>query len=126
MAGRARTAIPPSSTMAEKVAETLENLALQPEDAAVAALALKYAETLDRTAAIAAAAAKLPFDPDTAEAVEALKKRVAAVVAVSDLGPKLLASLDALGATPKARVTAGKPPLAGGKSKLSALREAVA
>lgn len=112
--------------MADSVAETLKNLELQPEDAALAALALKYAETIDRAAAIAAAAAKIPFDPDTAEQVENLRKRVSAQATMADLGPKLQAALDALGATPKARSAAGKPSTPMGKSKLVAFRGSVA
>jgi hypothetical protein len=105
------------------VEETLGTLQLAPEDAAVARLALSYARTIDQAAAIAALAAKLPFDPDTAEAVEQLRKRVSAQATMGDLGPKLLAALDALGATPKARASAGKTPPAGAAvSKLAALR----
>lgn len=105
-----------------KVEETLGKLPLQPEDAALAELARQYARTVDRAAAIAADAARIPFDPDSAEAVEQLRKRVAAHTTMSDLGPKLLAALDALGATPKARAVVGKPAPAGSASKLAALR----
>lgn len=119
-------AVPGSSAetrgLAAKVEETLEKLDLAPEDAAVSALAVQYARTIDRAAAIAADAARVPFDPDTAEAVEQLRKRVAAHTTMSDLGPKLLAALEALQATPRARATAGKPAPAGGKSRLAALR----
>lgn len=122
MAGRSRTP-ENSGTMTAKVAETLDNLELAPEDAAVAALALKYAETIDRAVAIAAAAAKIPYDPDVAEQVEKLKQRVGAHATMADLGPKLLAALDALSATPKARsavMKPGKPPA--GTSQLQMLR----
>lgn len=105
------------------VDETLANLDLSPQDAALAQLARRYAATIDRAEAISAQAAKIPFDPDSAEAVEQLRKKVSAQVTMADLGPKLLAALDALGATPKARAAAGKPPPAGTGSKLTALRK---
>jgi hypothetical protein len=108
--------------MAEKVRETLEKLATQPEDAAVRELALQMAEAIDNSAALAEVAAQLPYDPDTAVMVARLKTRVEAQQVMIDLGPKLLAALDALGATPKARAAAGKPPPAGATSKLNAMR----
>jgi len=131
MAGRSRklAAVPDEPVgndrkMAPAVEETLASLELRPEDAGLARLAMSYARTIDRAEAIAAQAAKLPFDPDTAEAVEQLRKRVSAQVTMADLGPKLLAALDALGATPKARKDAGKTPSSSAKSRLAALREA--
>jgi len=116
----------PAGGLARFVRETLEKLQLQPEDAAVSALAVEYAETIDNAAELAKAAEALPYDPDTAVMVARLKTRVDAHVVMVDLGPKLLAALDALGATPKARQVAGKPAPAGGKSKLTALREGLA
>ena len=109
--------------MAAKVRETVDKLELQPEDAAVAALAVEYGETIDRAAELADAAGALPYDPDTAAMVARLKARVEAHAVMAELGPKLLAALDAIQATPKARAAAGKPAPAGGKSKLTALRE---
>lgn len=105
--------------LAAKVQETLDKLELRPEDTALAALALQYARTLDRCEAIAADARRVPFDEDTADALDTLKRRVGAVVATSDLGPKILAALDALGATPKARAQA---PKVQGKRAASALQ----
>lgn len=105
--------------LAAKVQETLDKLELRPEDTALAALAVQYARTLDRCEAIAADARRVPFDPDTAEALESLRKRVGAVTATSDLGPKILAALDALGATPKSRAAS---PKAAGKRAGSALQ----
>lgn len=116
----------PAGKMAGKVGETLEKLQLQPEDAAVSALAVEYAETIDNAAELAKAAEAVPYDPDTAAMVARLKTRVDAHVVMSELGPKLLAALTALGATPAARAAAGKPAPAGGKSKLTALREGLA
>lgn len=112
----------PSGGMAARIEETLASLENRPEDAGVRAIALEYARTIDRAAIIAAQVAKLPFDPDSADAVDQLRKRVSAHATMADLGPKLLAALDALGATPKARVAQGKgAPPSGGKSKLDLL-----
>lgn len=128
MAPRARTTakaaeLPPVG-LAGKVAETLGNLTLRPEDAALAALAVEYAQTIDRAHIIAARAAKIPFDPDSAEEVKRLAQRVSAQATMGDLGPKLLAVLDALGATPKARAQSPKPAGKSGPSALDALRSA--
>lgn len=125
MAGPRKLRAAPAPSVGEmtgKVRESLGYLALQPEDAALAALAERIARTIDEAAALAEAAAQVPYDPDTAAQVARLRQRVDAHVVVVDLAPKLQAALDALGATPKARALAGKPPPAGAKSKLSALR----
>lgn len=106
----------------QSIVETLDKLVLQPEDAGLRSLALRYGRTIDESAALAEAAAQLPYDPDTAAQVARLKQRVDAHVVMSELGPKLLAALDALGATPKARAAAGRPPPAGPTSKLTAMR----
>jgi hypothetical protein len=111
------------------VEETLSQLELAPEDVGIARLAVGYARTIDQAAAIAAQAQRIPFDPDTADEVKRLAARVSAHATMADLGPKLLATLDALGATPKARaVTAksgGHKPAAGGTaSPLARLRRA--
>lgn len=114
--------VQPGGKLTRAVRESLENLQVQPEDAGLCALVTEYAVTMDGAAAIAAQVAKLPFDPDTADAVEQLRKRVSAQVTMSDLGPKLLAALDALGATPKARATGGKPAQPATSSRLAVLR----
>lgn len=115
--------------MLPAVEATLAELSLAPEDAALARLAEGYARTIDQAAAIAAAAQRIPYDEDTAEQVKKLAARVGAHVTMADLGPKLLAALDALGATPKARAVggnpAGKKPGTGGVlSPLAQLRKA--
>ncbi|QJY51226.1 terminase small subunit [Pseudonocardia broussonetiae] len=112
--------------MTAQVRATIGHLKLQPEDAAMSALALQYAETIDGAAALAEEAAGLPYDPDTVVMVSRLKQRVEAHVVMVDLGPKLQAALDALGATPKSRMLAGKPAPAAGKSRLTQLREGAA
>lgn len=112
-------AAPSKGGLAAKVQETLDTLELRPEDTALAALALEYGRTIDRAAIIAAQAAKIPFDPDSAEEVARLRAKVSAHSTMSDVGPKLLAALDALGATPKARA---QSPKAQGKARGSALQ----
>jgi hypothetical protein len=94
--------------------------------APAAALALAYAERIDESShiglALAAALAQLRFAAQLADEsgtadkiddtnVRAYRKVAAALSAVtvaSDLGPKLLAALDALLLTPKARAAAGQ------------------
>lgn len=77
------------------VVEAIGKLALAPEDVAAAALAVRYAAEIDAA-------------DDRAEAME-------------KLGPKLLATLEAIGATPRSRA-AGKPTVA--TARLEALRAA--
>ncbi|MFF5992592.1 terminase small subunit [Prauserella flavalba] len=112
------------------VTESLASLTLNPEDRALSRLAETYARQLDQAAGAAAQAdkvlraARAEEDPDLVELVSALKAKLAVRVAVESLGPKLLAALDALGASPKARAARAKGGAAGGaKGKLAALRE---
>lgn len=116
-------AVPSPGELEQEVRETLETLPLRPEDAALRALVLRYARTIDDSRELAEAASALPYDPDTAVQVARMRQRLEAHAVMSDLGPKLLAALDAAGGTPKARAAAGKPPPPGAKSKLAALRE---
>lgn len=114
--------------LAPAVAESLAELDLEAEDAAAAKLADRYARELDQAAAVAAQAERVlkaaDEDPELAELVAALKQKLSARSAVENLGPKLLATLDALGATPKARAAASKGGGSGGQQggKLAALR----
>ena len=130
MPPRRRLAAVPSEpkvgAMTAAVLDTLGKLALAPEDAALAKLAEEYGRTIDRAAAIAAQAAALPKDPDIVEELEKIRKRVSAQATMGDLGPRLLAALVELGATPKARAAVHKPPAGGRKSKLAELRSEVA
>lgn len=127
MPPRKRTLKPVPDAAAEpkgitpKIEATLAALELRPEDAGIAELALRYARTIDRAEAIAARAAQIPFDPDSADEVKRLAQRVSAQVTMSDLGPKLQAALDALGATPKARAASPRPSKPG-TSALAGLR----
>lgn len=125
-ARKAATTEPDDRKILPAVEETLRHVVLAPEDAAIARLARGYAWTIDTAAAIAAQADRIAFDPDTADEVKKLRAKVSAHTTMADLGPKLQACLDALGATPKARAAAGKPAAgpAGGPSKLAILRGA--
>jgi hypothetical protein len=78
-----------------QVQHTISQLQLRPEDSATATLAERYAAAIDA-------------DPDQ----------------LKELGPRLLACLVELGATPRARATTGKGGAAGGTTKLAQLREA--
>jgi len=80
--------------LAHAVAETISGLTLADEDKGVAKLAALYASQIDQ-------------DPMMLEA----------------LGPKLLAALEALGASPRARAAIRKGPASTG-SRLEALRAA--
>jgi hypothetical protein len=102
-------------SITQSVEETISCLELAPEDAGIAELAREYARTLDRAAAIAAAASKVMMslewdDMDAHDQIKQILKRVSAHASVSDIGPKLLTCLDALSATPKSRASVGKPP----------------
>jgi hypothetical protein len=77
------------------VQHTIANLTLRPEDSAAATLAERYAASIDA-------------DPEQ----------------LKDLGPRLLATLEALGATPHARAAVSKGGATGGTTKLDQLREA--
>lgn len=115
--------------LAPAVAETLNALELQPEDAGAARLAETYAKALDRASAIEAAADRVlrkanDEDPELAELVSALKGKLAAATTLRELGPKLHDVLTALGANPKGRAALSKGGAPRGKSKLDQLREA--
>lgn len=86
------------------VVETLDCLALSATDQAAAQLARRYAAAIDAAAEIAAVAELVePEDGDQAKLLQSLLRRVEAQEVLGELGPKLLAVLDALGGSPKAR-----------------------
>ena len=81
-----------------------------PEDKAAAALALKYAELSDEAAPAGKYEAALTWlagqgadDRDADKHIRTISQALAAHSVASDLGPKLLAVLDALQMTPRAR-----------------------
>lgn len=87
--------------------------ALDPRDAAAAALVRRYARLMDHAASLAAEAETLweLLDPDDITARKQLAKLELALTAqsvASDLGPKLLAALTALGCTLAGRGVKGK------------------
>jgi hypothetical protein len=94
----ARRLQPADDLLAPAVTETIKHLTTSAEDAAAVKLAQRYAATID-----------------------AAEDRDAAM---EKLGPKLLACLESLGATPaaRARLKGGAPSAAG--NRLAALREA--
>lgn len=111
------------------VTSTLESLELAPEDAAAARLAESYARTLDQARAVEAQADRVlrrakGEDPELAEEVQALRAKLSANATLRDLGPKLLDTLTALGANPKARagLTGKGGASRGGRGKLAELR----
>lgn len=114
--------------LAPAVLEALDGLDLAPEDAALSKLAEKYAREVDGAQAAAAQADKvlreIDDDPDTAELVGALRAKLGARTALENLGPKLLAALESLGASPKARAGLGKGGASSGGGKLAQLRSA--
>lgn len=125
MAGSGRVR-PIEALIAPEVASTLAVLKVAPEDAGVARLARRYAQVIDDAALVAAELQEVyadvdPDDEATFKRIAALAARVGAQAVLSDLGPKLLAALDALGATPRAR-KAPKGGAGGQPSKLGAIR----
>lgn len=89
--------------LAPAVATTITKLELTDVDAAAVRLAERYAATIDDATQIAAELADIDYSEDTAKRVAALAKRVDAQAVIAELGPKLLACLEQLGATPAAR-----------------------
>ncbi len=116
---------PADDLLEPAVAATVEALTTAPEDAAAIRLAQRYAATIDRAVQVAADLDEIPpEDYDTGKLIQTLRAKVEAQAVLADLGPKLLAALDALGATPaaRARLKAGGAPSV--PTKLAALREA--
>ena len=95
------------------------------EDLGTVRLALSYARAIDTAASIAAELDTFPAidDEDALLRLSKLAAKVHEQTVLSDLGPKLLVTLDALGATPKARAAQRGGVVSGG-GKLAALRAA--
>lgn len=117
--------------LATQVRETLAALPLGDEDQAAAALAVEYAKQIDSAEAAAKIADRAiktlmqddVDDKDHEKYVYALAAKVEAATLLTQLGPKLLAVLESLGATPaaRARLKGGKPANAA-PTKLQGLR----
>lgn len=108
------------------VRETLDELDVGREDRALARLVLIYAMAIDDAQRIAMEAVKLAESTDDREkALSALLRRLDAGDKLAELGPKILAALESLGASPKARAAitgkgnddGGKPPAQSGLDK---------
>lgn len=98
-----------SPSLSRSLADALKTAQTQPADAATIALARRYAALVEDAEATAAALDTMePEDEGQAEQIRRLRARVDAATVASDLGPKLLAALTALGMTPAARSTAAK------------------
>lgn len=132
MAHGSRRLRPIDDLITPAVAETLAAIPdLTPADVAAKQLAARYAAAIDRAADLAALAGDVlerldPDDETGRQMLGRLAKQVDAQVVLDSLGPKLLAVLDALGATPKARAARKGGAGGGGKpaGKLAAIRDA--
>lgn len=103
------------ATLAYSVRQAVKAAGGDPRDQATVALALRYAALIDNAAPAAKYAAALrwlarvPVDDPAAEGLrEIIVVALSAHTVASDLGPKLLAALDALILSPRARAAAKK------------------
>lgn len=104
-------------SLASAVADALKALKSKPEDVAMLRLVEHYAQTIDDAAEIAEQAALIEAeDLSTANALAALRRRVERQAVLAELGPKLQAGLESLGASPKARAAMQKGGAAGGRN----------
>jgi hypothetical protein len=126
----ARSALRPAEELlAPVVEESIAALSIKPEDAAVVRLARRYAATIDAGRELAALIGRAwdelePDDQDGRKRLAVIEAQLADRAVMADLGPKLLAALAALGATPAARLKAKGGEPARGPSRLQILREA--
>ncbi|SDU42483.1 terminase small subunit [Jiangella alkaliphila] len=128
MASRRLT--PADDLLAPAIDETIAKLEPDDVDAGVVQLARRYAALVDDAREAAALADDLadridPEDFTTGQMVARLGAKVQAQTVLAELGPKLLAALEQLGATPAARakLRGGGAPVAG-PNRLAALRQA--
>lgn len=94
--------------LAPAVAETIDKLATSAEDAGAIALAKRYAREIDEAAVIRASLTKAlreleQLDQDLHDKFLTLAVQIEETAVLGNLGPKLLATLESLGATPAAR-----------------------
>lgn len=123
--------------MSRAVGSAIRSTKIDPKDAGAIALVKRYAELIDNAAPAAkyrkalrllGRAAALYADEDAeqvAEAFETVQVALAEHTVASDLGPKLLAALTALGLTVGAKggaTTDGRPASASVKDELKARR----
>jgi hypothetical protein len=103
--------------MLRAVASALNDAKPEKQDAGTVALARHYARLIDDAAPAAKyrkalatlhAVVSIEFSEEAAEALDKVRDALAQHSVASDLGPKLLATLTALGLTPAARKAAAK------------------
>jgi hypothetical protein len=117
-------------TMSAAVALTLDALKVAPEDAAAKRLAQRYAAAIDAAERAQWLAEKaldeIPADDVMGRAyIQTLAAKVEVKELLDRLGPKLLAALEALGATPQARARLrGAQPADAKPNRLGQLRQA--
>ncbi len=93
-----------SPSITRALSGSLRDTQFLERDRGAVALARRYAALIEDAAGVAEELERLrPEDETTAAAVARLKARVDAQAVASDLGPKLLAALTALGMTPASR-----------------------
>lgn len=120
-------------SMSEAVKVALADTTQEPKDAAARALVVQYAALIDEAAPkgtydqalkVLAAVAKNHGGPRVEKAFQTVADALAAHTVASDLGPKLLATLLALGMAPAGRNKAegGGGPVVPVASKLDELR----
>lgn len=102
-----KPAAPVAGPVLTGVRAAIAELSLKPNDAGAIALALMYAGRIDSAAQLESDVAELADDADELgelyREVTKLGRRADTVAVLNDLGPKLLAVLVELGATPRAR-----------------------
>lgn len=120
---------PAEELLAPAVADTVTQLKPAPTDTAAVRLAQRYAALIDRAEQAVADAenAIAELDEDDIAGrhyVTSLRAKVEAQAVLAELGPKLLAVLESLAATPAARAKLKGGAVAGAPSRLQGLRNA--
>lgn len=106
----------PIMSLSDEIGTALAAATLKPEDGATRALAVQYAVLIDEAApagkygkALAWLAGEIEVEADQRDrCVEIIRIALAEHTVASDLGPKLLAALEALGMSPRARAAQQK------------------
>jgi len=110
----------PLGPIAEALETALQSLtAIAPQDAALRALARRYACDIDEAAAVALDAQRVvedlyrhrhgPVDPQVIDRLRRVITRIEQSTVLAQLGPKLNQALTDLGMTPRSRQAVGKP-----------------
>lgn len=111
----------PLGPIAEALESALESLqGVSPQDAALRALARRYACDIDEAPVVALDAQRCvedlmrhrqgPIDPVLLDRLRRVHTRIEQTTVLASLGPKLNQALTDLGMTPKSRSAVGKPP----------------